>query len=84
MYNHLLAEDLGGFLQYRFHLLQEHEQRHLLPPGQHPRGGNLRPGSQLCGAMLGTWGRALSFGTPYYWYVILGYSQSSWVIMSHI
>ena len=60
-HNHLLC----GLLWQRVHKLQPHEQRHLLPPGQHPRGSDLRPGSQLCGAMLGARSLALSLGELY-------------------
>ena len=58
---------LCGFLWQCLHILQPHEQRHLLPPGQHPWGGDLRPGSQLCGAMLGARGLALSLGRVHWW-----------------
>ena len=58
---------LSGFLWQCFYVLQPHEQRHLLPPGQHLRGGDLRPGSQLCGAMLGARSLALSLGRVHRW-----------------
>ena len=58
---------LCGFLWRCLHIFQSNEQGHLLPPGQHLWGGDLRPGSQLCGAMLGARGLALSLGRVHWW-----------------
>ena len=51
---------LSWLLWRRLHQLEKQEHRHLLPPGQHLWGGDLRPGRQLCWSMLGSRCLALS------------------------